>query len=137
MKTNQTNIEIYINLSTITELPKSIKSIIFIYSNVKSKTTKTLNLNKNEKIKFKVKRKDYKFEFIDYKKKTDALKSLKNFIILFIDRFHIMHFVNQKTIYQKFNVLRIRLISTNHVRKVKIIKKYKKMQRVFKFQNID
>ena len=135
MKANRADIDAYIDLST-TELPKSVKPMILNYSDVKSGAIKISNLNENEKMKFKVKKENYKLEFTDYREKADALKSLKDFIISFIDRAHVMHLVGQETVYQKLNALKIRLVSTDRVRKMKIIKKYRKLQRASKLQNI-
>jgi hypothetical protein len=72
-----------------------------------------------------------------YKKKIDALKNLNIFILTSVNRFNLIYLRNQKTIYQKLSILKKRLASRNRVRRLKIVRKYKNLQRVLKHQQMN
>jgi hypothetical protein len=69
-----------------------------------------------------------------YRKRIDVLKNLNIFILTSIDRFNLIYLKNQKTIHQKSSILKKRLASTNRIRRLEIIRKYKNLQRAFKHQ---
>jgi hypothetical protein len=72
-----------------------------------------------------------------YKERIDALKNLNIFILTSVDRFNLIYLRNQKTIHQKLSILKKRLASTNRVRKLEMIRKYKDLQRAFKHQQMN
>jgi hypothetical protein len=72
-----------------------------------------------------------------YKKKIDVLKNLNIFILTSIDRFNLIYLRNQKTIHQKLSTLKKRLASTNRIRRLEIVRKYKNLQRAFKHQQMN
>lgn len=70
------------------------------YSNVKSNAINLQSLLVNKSTKFKILIKK-KFAPTIYNKKTDALKALKNHIIICINKTYLMQLTNKKTIFQK------------------------------------
>jgi hypothetical protein len=72
-----------------------------------------------------------------YKERIDVLKNLNIFILTSVDRFNLIYFKNQKTIHQKFSILKKRLASTNRIRKFEIVRKYINLQRAFKHQQMN
>ena len=47
-----------------------------------------------------------------------------------------MHFMKIKIVYQKLQSLKIHIIFIDKIRKLKVIKKYKTLQNIFKLQQI-
>jgi hypothetical protein len=72
-----------------------------------------------------------------YKKRIDVLKNLNIFILISVDRFNLIYLRNQKTIHQKLSALKKFLASTNRVRKLEIIRKYKNLQKALKHQQMN
>jgi hypothetical protein len=72
-----------------------------------------------------------------YKEKIDVLKNLNIFILILIDQFNLIYLRNQKTIHQKLSILKKRLASTNRIRRLKIVRKYKNLQKTFKHQQMN
>jgi hypothetical protein len=72
-----------------------------------------------------------------YKKKIDVLKNLNIFILTSIDRFNLIYFRDQKTIHQKLLTLEKRFASTNRIRRLEIVRKYKNLQKAFKHQQMN
>ncbi len=59
------------------------------------------------------------------------------FILISIDRFNFIYLRDQKTIHQKLSALKKRLVLTNRVRKLEMIRKYKNLQRALKHQQMN
>jgi hypothetical protein len=74
---------------------------------------------------------------VNIENESTFLWNLNIFIIISIDRFNLIYFRNQKTIDQKLSILKKRLASTNRVRKLEMIRKYKDLQKVFKHQQMN
>jgi hypothetical protein len=72
-----------------------------------------------------------------YKEWIDVLKNLNIFIFISMNRFNLIYLRNQKTIHQKLSILKKRLASTNRVRKLEMIRKYKDLQRALKHQQMN
>jgi hypothetical protein len=62
---------------------------------------------------------------------------LNIFILISIDRFNFIYLRDQKTIHQKLSALKKRLVLTNRVRKLEMIRKYKNLQRALKHQQMN
>ncbi len=72
-----------------------------------------------------------------YRKTIDVLKNLNIFILTSIDWFNLIYFRNQKTIYQKLSILKKRFASTNRIRRLKIARQNKDLQRALKHQQMN
>jgi hypothetical protein len=126
----------YVNL-TKTESAEFIEFDLFIFFTIKFDATNFTDLSIDEQRDLAIMREDYKKKMRKYKKRIDALKNLNIFILISIDRFNLIYFRNQKTIHQKLSTLKKRLASTNRVRKLEMIRKYKNLQRALKHQQIN
>ena len=113
-----------------------MKSDFFQYSDVKTKTTKLIDLNAFQKIDLNMLMNRHKIIFRIIKFKFDVLKFLNTYIISIVDRINMIHFMKMKIVYQKLQSLKIHIIFIDKIRKLKIIKKYKTLQRIFKLQQI-
>jgi hypothetical protein len=58
-------------------------------------------------------------------------------ILTSVDRFNLIYLRNQKTMYQKLSILKKRLVSTNRIRRLKMIRKYKNLQKALKHQQLN
>jgi hypothetical protein len=72
-----------------------------------------------------------------YKEKIDVLKNLNIFILTSVDRFNLIYLRDQKTIHQKLSILKKRFASTNRIRRLEIVRKYKNLQRALKHQQMN
>jgi Na+-transporting methylmalonyl-CoA/oxaloacetate decarboxylase gamma subunit len=72
-----------------------------------------------------------------YRERIDVLKNLNIFILTSVDRFNLIYLKNQKTIHQKLSILKKRLASTNRIRRLEIVRKYKNLQRALKHQQMN
>ncbi len=134
--TKRDDVEKYVNLIKI----KSAEFIEFdlsIFFTIKFDATNSIDLSIDEQRDLVIMREDYKKKMRRYKKRIDALKNLNIFILTSVDRFNLIYFRNQKTIHQKLSTLKKRLASTNEVRKLEMIRKYKNLQRAFKHQQMN
>ncbi len=130
------DVERYVNLIKI----KSIESIefdLFIFFTIKIDAINSTDLSIDEQRDFAILREDYKNQMRRYKKKIDALKNLNIFILTSVDRFNLIYLRNQKKIHQKLSALKKRLASTNWIRRLEIVRKYKNLQRAFKHQQMN
>ena len=78
----------------------------------------------------------HKIVFRIIKFKFDVLKFLNTHIISTVDRINMMHFMKMKIVYQKLQSLKTHIIFIDRIKKLKIIKKYKALQKIFKLQQI-
>jgi hypothetical protein len=129
--TKRDDVERYVNLIKI-ESAESIELDLSIFFTIKFDATNSIDLSIDEQRDLAIMREDYKKRMRRYKKRIDALKNLNIFILTSVDRFNLIYLRNQKTIHQKLSVLKKRLASTNRVRKLEMIRKYKDLQRAFK-----
>ena len=113
-----------------------MKSDFFQYSDVKTKAIKFIDLNAFQKIDLNMLMNKHKIIVKIIKFKLDALKFLNTHIISIVDRINMIHFMKMKIVYQKFQSLRIHIVFINKIKKLKIIKKYKALQKIFKLQQI-
>ena len=74
----------------------------------------------------------HKIIFRIIKIKFNVLKFLNTDIISIINRINMMHFTKMKIVYQKFQSLKIHIIFIDRIKKLKIIKKYKTLQKISK-----
>ncbi len=130
------DVEIYVNLIKI-ESAEFIELDFFIFFTIKFDATNSIELSIDEQRDLVILREDYKKKMRKYKKRIDALKNLNIFILTSINRFNFIYLRNQKTIHQKLLILKKRLAFTNRVRKFKMIRKYKDLQRTFKHQQMN
>jgi hypothetical protein len=130
------DVERYVNLIKI-ESAESIELDLFIFFTIKFDATNFTDLSIDEQRDLAIMRKDYKKRMRKYKKRIDALKNLNIFIFISVDWFNLIYFKNHKTIHQKLSALKKRLESTNRVRKLEMICKYKNLQRALKHQQMN
>jgi hypothetical protein len=131
--TKRDDVERYVNLIKI-ESAESIELDLSIFFTIKFDATNSIDLSIDEQRDLAIMREDYKKRMRRYKKQIDALKNLNIFILTSIDRFNLICLRNQETIHQKLSTLKKRLASTNRIRKLEMIRKYKDLQRIFKHQ---
>ncbi len=134
--TKRDDVEKYVNLIKI-ESAESIELDLFIFFTIKFDATNSTDLSIDEQRDLAIMREDYKKKMRRYKERIDALKNLNIFILTSIDRFNLIYLRNQKTIHQKLSILKKRFASTNRVRKLEMIRKYKDLQRAFKHQQMN
>jgi hypothetical protein len=126
----------YVNLIKIASA-KSIELDLFIFFTIKIDAINSTDLSIDEQRDFVILRKDYKNQMRRYKERIDVLKNLNIFILTSVDRFNLIYLRNQKTIHQKLSALKKRLASTNRIRRLEIVRKYKNLQRAFKHQQMN
>ena len=117
------------------KVTESQKPQMLEFSDVKFIVSKLSDLDTNEKTNLKFLIERYRLALQTVAKKSNALKLLNTHIIFNIDRIHLMHLTEMITIYQKLNILKKRLVSTNRVRKIEMTRRYKEFQKALKFQN--
>jgi hypothetical protein len=130
------DVEKYVNLIKI-EFAEFIEFDLSIFFTIKFDATNSIDLSIDEQRDLAIMREDYKKKMRKYKERIDALKNLNIFILILIDRFNLIYLKNQKTIHQKLSALKKRLVLTNRVRKLEMIRKYKDLQRAFKHQQMN
>jgi hypothetical protein len=134
--TKRDDVEKYVNLIKI-ESAEFIELDLFIFFTIKFDATNSTDLSIDEQRDLAIMREDYKKKMRKYKERIDVLKNLNIFILISVDRFNFIYLRNQKTIHQKLSTLKKRLASTNRVRKLEMIRKYKNLQRAFKHQQMN
>ncbi len=130
------DVERYVNLTKI-ESAESIEFDLSIFFTIKLGATNFTDLSIDEQRDLAIMREDYKKKMRRYKERIDALKNLNIFILTSVDRFNLIYLRNQKTIHQKLSALKKRLVFTNRVRKVEMIRKYKNLQKALKHQQMN
>ena len=113
-----------------------MKSDFFQYFDVKTKATKFIDLNAFQKSDLNMLMNKHKIVFRIIKIKFNVLKFLNTHIISTVDRINMMHFMKMKIVYQKFQSLKIHIVFIHKIKKLKIIKKYKTLQKTSKLQQI-
>lgn len=131
--TKRYEISDYVNLIRL-EKSKSIEFSILEFSDVLNGVTKLFDLNANQKTKLNMLTKKYKFTSRFIIMKFDVLKFLNTHIFATINCVIVLHLIDMKTIYQKFFVLKNCLVFTDRVRKIKVIKQYRFLQKILKQQ---
>jgi hypothetical protein len=130
------DVEKYVNL-TKTESAESIEFDLSIFFTIKLDATNFIDLSIDEQRDLAIMREDYKRRMRKYRKRIDVLKNLNIFILISVDRFNLIYLKDQKTIHQKLSALKKRLASTNRVRKLEMIRKYKNLQKALKHQQMN
>ncbi len=128
--------ERYVNLTKI-ESAEFIELDLSIFFTIKLDTTNCTDLSIDEQRDLAIMREDYKKKMRKYKKRIDVLKNLNIFILISVDRFNLIYFRDQKTIHQKLSALKKRLVFTNRIRKLEMIRKYKNLQKALKHQQMN
>ncbi len=134
--TNRDDVERYVNFIKI-ESAEFIELDLFIFFTIKLDATNSIDLSIDEQRDLAIMREDYKKRMRKYKERIDALKNLNIFILISINRFNFIYLRDQKTIYQKLSTLKKRLVFTNRVRKLEMIRKYKNLQKALKHQQMN
>ncbi len=129
--TRRDNVEKYVNLIKI-DFAESIELDLSIFFTIKLDATNSIDLSIDKQRDLAIMREDYKKKMRKYKKRIDVLKNLNIFILTSVDWFNLIYLRNQKTIHQKLSILKKRLASTNRIRKLEMIRKYKDLQKAFK-----
>jgi hypothetical protein len=130
------DVEKYVNLTKI-ESAESIEFDLSIFFTIKLDATNSTDLSIDEQRDLAIMREDYKKKMRKYRERIDALKNLNIFILTSVDRFNLIYLRDQKTIHQKLSALKKRLVLTNRVRKLEVIRKYKNLQKAFKHQQMN
>ncbi len=126
----------YVNLIKI-KSAESIELDFFIFFTIKIDAINSIHLSIDEQRDLVILREDYRNQMRKYKERIDALKNLNIFILTSVDRFNFIYLKYQKTIHQKLSILKKRLASTNRVRKLEMIRKYKDLKKAFKHQQMN
>jgi hypothetical protein len=134
--TKRDDVERYVNLIKI-ESAEFIELDLSIFFTIKLDATNSIELSTEEQRDLAILREDYKKRMRRYRKRIDALKNLNIFILTSVDRSNLIYLRNQKTIHQKLSTLKKRLVLTNRVRRLEMIRKYKDLQRAFKHQQLN
>jgi hypothetical protein len=130
------DVERYVNLIKI-ESVEFIEFDLSIFFTIKIDAINSTDLSIDEQRDLAILREDYKNQMRRYKERIDALKNLNIFILTSIDRFNLIYLRDQKTIHQKLSTLKKRLASTNRIRRLEIVRKYKNLQRALKHQQMN
>jgi hypothetical protein len=130
------DVERYVNLTKI-ESAEFIELDLSIFVTIKFDATNFTDLSIDDQRDLAIMREDYKKKMRRYKERIDALKNLNIFILTSVDRFNLIYLRNQKTIHQKLSALKKRLVLTNRVRKLEMIRKYKDLQKALKHQQMN
>jgi hypothetical protein len=134
--TRRDDVEKYVNLIKI-ESAESIESDLSIFFTIKFDAINSTDLSIDEQRDLAILREDYKKKMRKYKERIDVLKNLNIFILTSVDQFNLIYLRDQKTIHQKLSALKKRLVFTNRVRKLEMIRKYKDLQRTLKHQQMN
>jgi hypothetical protein len=130
------DVERYVNLIRI-ESAESIELDLFIFFTIKIDAINSTDLSIDEQRDLVILREDYKNQMRKYKKRIDVLKNLNIFILTSIDRFNFIYLRIQKTIHQKLSTLKKHFVSTNRIRRLEMIRKYKNLQKTLKHQQLN
>jgi hypothetical protein len=131
------DVERYVNLIKIVKSAKSIKSHLSIFLTIKLDAISSTDLSIEEQRDLAILREDHKKKMRTYRKKIEILKNLNIFILTSVDRFNLLYLKDQKSIYQKLSTLKKRLALTNRIRMLKMIRKYKNLQKALKHQQMN
>lgn len=104
---------------------------------MKFKTTKFSDLDEIQKTDLKFLIEKYKLILRIAIKIFEALKVLNTHVISFVDRNFLMYLIENVIVYQKLNCLKTRLAPTNRAKKIEMIKKYRKLQKSPKSQQLN
>ncbi len=104
----------------------------FYFFTIKINAINLIDLSIDEQRDLIILREDYKNQMRRYKERIDVLKNLNIFILTSVDRFNLIYLRDQKTIHQKLSILKKRLVSTNRIWRLEIVRKHKNLQRAFK-----
>ncbi len=136
--TQREDIQKYVNLARIVKSVESIKKSTSSFFTIVQSTTFSADLTENQRRDLAVLRENHKENLQTYRKKIEILKALNLFILTSVDRSNLIYLRDQNTIFQKLSILKKRLASsTNRIRELEIIRKYKNLQRVSKYQQLD
>ncbi len=127
----RSDVQKYVNLITI-ESTESFKSSILTFFTIKLDAIKSDDLSINQQRDLAILRKNHKKTLRTYRERTEAFINLNLFILTSVNRFNLLYLRNQITIFQKLLVLKKRLVFTNRIRKLKVIRKYKDLQLISK-----
>ncbi len=130
------DVERYVNLIKI-ESAEFIKLDLSIFFTIKLDAISSTDLSIDEQRNLAIMQEDYKKRMRKYKERIDVLKNLNIFILTSVDRFNLIYFRDQKTIHQKLSALKKRFASTNRIRKLEMIRKYKDLLKALKHQQMN
>ncbi len=82
-------------------------------------------------------RKNHKKNLRTYKKRIEALKALNLYILISMNQINLLYLRNYVTMFQKLFAFKKRLASTDQIRELKIVRKYKNLLRAFKHQQLN
>ncbi len=130
------DIEKYVNLTKI-ELIESIKFTLSTFSNMRSDVRSSANLTENQRRDLTFLREDYKKAIRTYRKKAEVFKQLKTYILITVNQSNLLYLTDEDTVFRKLLVLKKRLTSSDRIRELEIIRKYRDLQKIFKNQDLN
>jgi hypothetical protein len=131
------DVERYVNLIKIVKSTESIELDLSIFFTIKIDAINSTDLSIDEQRDLVILRENYKNQMRRYRKRIDVWKNLNIFILTSVDRFNLIYLRDQKTIHQKLSTLKKRLASTNRIRRLEMIRKYKNLQKALKHQQLN
>ncbi len=134
--TRRNDIDEYVNLIKL-ESFESVKSEMFIFSSIKNEVTSSKNSIEDERRDLLMMRDDFKETVRTYREKFEAFKALNLHILITVDRSNLIYLMNEDTVFRKLSVLKKRLVLTNHIREMKIIRRYRDLQNFLKHQQLN
>jgi hypothetical protein len=129
------DIDAYVNL-TKPESPEPVKLEMPTFFSIKSEAISSKNLIEDERRDLLMMRDDFKETMRTYREKSEALKVLNLHILITVDRFNLIYLMNEDTVFRKLSVLKKRLVFTNRIREMKIIRRYRDLQNLLKHQQL-
>ncbi len=107
-------------------------SIFFI---IKSEVTSSKNLIEDDRRDLLMMRDDFKKTMRTYREKIEAFKALNLHILITVDRSNLIYLMNENIVFRKLNALKKRLVFTNRIREIKMIRRYRDLQQLSNISN--
>ena len=128
---NRYEVKKYVDLIKA-EVSKSTAPTMPKIFEIKKDVTKLTDLDATQLTMFEMMTEKYKITSVNVIKKLNALKFLNTHIISFINHFNMLYLIDIIIVYQKLHALKSHLASTDRVRKMEIIRRYKMLEKAFK-----
>ncbi len=134
----RSDIDEYVNLIK-SKFFESVKFEMLIFFSIKNEITSSKNLIEDERRDLLMMRDDFKKTVRTYREKFEALKVLNLHILITVNRFDLIYLMNEDTniVFRKLSVLKKRLVLTNCIREMKIIRRYRDLQQSSKHQQLN
>ncbi len=134
--TRRDDIDAYVNLIKF-ESSESVKPILSTFSSIRDEITSSKNLIENERRDLLMMRDDFTKTMRTYREKFEAFKALNLHILITVDRSNLIYLMNEDIVFRKLSALKKRLVFTNRIREMKIIRRYRDLQQLSKHQQLN